>query len=194
MQHVVFDFLHARNVTYNLNQKGYSRIFSDQNPSVFCRSKYPLIDRHKYELTRSSAGTCTILMHAARTIMKCVELVLKTMVDAWFSDIVSATTAEQRRARCAHAAQQRANAPAINLAGLGGNDMARRRAKCLEAALMRFVSKDMPAMLPQRRGTKRKSTHGPMAREILLELTGDLFHLLVCGRGRSLKVDTREPW
>eukprot|EP01043_Picozoa_sp_COSAG02_P116053 COSAG02_NODE_52449_length_307_cov_4.649038_1_plen_28_part_10 len=28
--------------------------------------------------------------------------------------------------------------------------MARRRAKCLEAALMRFVSKGMPAMLPQR--------------------------------------------
>ena len=103
------------------------------------------------------------------------------MVNAWFSDLVSATTADQRRAQCANAAQQRANAPAINLTGLGGNDMARRRAKCLEAALMRFVSKDMPAMLPQRRGTKRKSTHGPVVREILLEMTGDRFHPFMCG-------------
>ena len=30
---------------------------------------------------------------------------------------------------------------------LGGNDVVRRRAKCLEAALIRFVSKDTPAML-----------------------------------------------
>eukprot|EP01043_Picozoa_sp_COSAG02_P111327 COSAG02_NODE_47485_length_340_cov_3.365145_1_plen_63_part_10 len=63
------------------------------------------------------------------------------MVNTWFSELVGATTADQRRTRCANVAQQRANAPAINLAGLGGNDMARRRAKCLEAALMRFVSK-----------------------------------------------------
>ena len=116
------------------------------------------------------------------------------MVDEWFLDIVSATTAEQRRARCAHAAQQRVFSPAVNLAGLGGNDVVRRRAKCLEAAIIRFVSKDMPAMLPQRRGTKRKSTHGPMVREILLEMTGDRFHPFVCGHGRSLKPDTREPW
>ena len=116
------------------------------------------------------------------------------MVNSWFSDIVSATTTEQRRARCANAAQQRANAPTINLAGLGDNDVVRRRAKCLEAALMRFVSKDMPAMLPQRRGTKRKSTHGPVVREILLEMTGDRFHPFMCGHGRSLRADAREPW
>ena len=116
------------------------------------------------------------------------------MVEAWFSDIVSATTTEQRRARCANAAQQRANAPAINLAGLGDNDVVRRRAKCLEAAMMRFVSKDIPTMLPQRRGTKRKVGHGGVVREALLGLTGDPFHLLVCGRGRSLRADAREPW
>ena len=116
------------------------------------------------------------------------------MVNSWFSDIVSATTTEQRRARCANAAQQRANAPAINLAGLGDNDVVRRRAKCLEAAMMRFVSKDIPTMLPQRRGTKRKSTHGPVVREILLEMTGDRFHPFMCGHGRSLRVDAREPW
>ena len=116
------------------------------------------------------------------------------MVDTWFSDLMATTTIEQRRARCAHAAQQRATSPTVNLAGLGGNDVVRRRAKCLEAALMRFVSKDMPAMLPQRRGTKRKSTHGPVVREILLEMTGDRFHPFVCGHGRSLRVDAREPW
>ena len=116
------------------------------------------------------------------------------MVNSWFSDIVSATTTEQRRARCAHAAQQRANAPATNLVGLGGNDMACRRAKCLDAAMMRFVSKDIPTMLPQRRGTKRKVGHGAAVRDVLVEMTGDPFHLFVCGRGRSLKDDTREPW
>ena len=116
------------------------------------------------------------------------------MVNAWFSDLVSATTADQRRAQCANAAQQRANAPAINLAGLGGNDMARRRAKCLEAALTRFVTRDTSMALPRGRGTKRKAPHGAAVREALLELTGDPFHLLVCGRGRSLRVDAREPW
>ena len=60
--------------------------------------------------------------------------------------------------------------------------------------MMRFVSKDIPTMLPQRRGTKRKVGHEAVVREALLELTGDPFHLLVCGRGRSLKDDTREPW
>ena len=107
---------------------------------------------------------------------------------------MATTTAEQRRARCAHAAQQRATSPTVNLAGLGGNDVVRRRTKCLEAALMRFVSKDMHAMLPQRRGTKRKSTHGHVVREILSEMTKDRFHPFVCGHGRSLKPDTREPW
>ena len=116
------------------------------------------------------------------------------MVNAWFCDLVSATTADQRRARCANAARQRVFSPATNLAGLGDNDVVRRRAKCLEAAIIRFVSKDMPAMLPQRRGTKRKSTHGPMVREILLEMTGDRFHPFVCGHGRSLKPETRKPW
>ena len=55
---------------------------------------------------------------------------IKTMVDAWFTDLMATTTAEQRRARCARAAQQRANTPTINLAGLGDNDVVHRRAKC----------------------------------------------------------------
>ena len=119
----------------------------------------------------------------------------KTMVNAWFCELVGAATADQRRARCARAAQQRANAPIINLAGLGDNDVVRRRAKCLEAALIRFVTCDMTTMaLPRGRGTKRKAPHGAAVRNALLELTGDPFHLLVCGRGRSLKDDTREPW
>ena len=117
------------------------------------------------------------------------------MVNAWFCELVGAATADQRRARCARAAQQRANAPIINLAGLGDNDVVRRRAKCLEAALIRFVTCDMTTMaLPRGRGTKRKAPHGAAVRNALLELTGDPFHLLVCGRGRSLKDDTREPW
>ena len=116
------------------------------------------------------------------------------MVNAWFSDLVSASTADQRRARCANAAQQRVFSPAVNLAGLGGNDVVRRRAKCLEAALMRFVTRDTTMALPRGRGTKRKAPHGAAVREALLELTGDPFHLLVCGRGRSLKDDAREPW
>ena len=119
---------------------------------------------------------------------------VKSMVDAWFSDLMATTTAEQRRARCAHAAQQRATSPTVNLAGLGGNDVARRRAKCLDAALMRFVPNDAPTMLPQRRGTKRKMGHGAAVRDVLVEMTGDRFHPFVCGHGRSLKTDTREPW
>ena len=71
------------------------------------------------------------------------------MVDTWFSDIVTTTTTDQRRARCAHAAQQRATAPLINLAGLGGNDVVRRRAQCVEPAFMRFVTRD-PTMGPWR--------------------------------------------
>ena len=35
---------------------------------------------------------------------------------------------------------------------------------------------------------------GAAVRDALLELTGDPFHLLVCGRGRSLRADAREPW
>ena len=47
---------------------------------------------------------------------------------------MTAATAEQRRARCARAAQQRATCPVVNLAGLpGGEEVVRRRAKCLEA-------------------------------------------------------------
>jgi len=128
--------------------------------------------------------------------MKCVELI-KTMVDAWFTDLMATTTAEQRRARCARAAQQRANTPIINLAGLGANDVVRRRAKCLDAALLRFVSnvpKDIPTMLPQRRGLKRKAPHAAVVRDALLEMTGDRFHPFVCGHGRSLRADARVPW
>ena len=116
------------------------------------------------------------------------------MVNAWFPDLVTATTADQRRTRCAHAAHQRANTPTINLAGLGGNEVVRRRAKCLEAALTRFVSNDIPTMLPLRRGTKRKVGHGAVVRDVLVEMTGDRFHPFVCGHGRSLKPETRKPW
>ena len=67
--------------------------------------------------------------------------------------------------------------------------------KPLEYVLaLRFVTRDTTMALPRGRGTKRKAPHGPAVREALLELTGDPFHLLVCGRGRSLKDDTREPW
>eukprot|EP01046_Picozoa_sp_COSAG06_P106472 COSAG06_NODE_52752_length_304_cov_0.546341_1_plen_37_part_10 len=37
------------------------------------------------------------------------------MVNSWFSDLVTATATEQRRARCAHAAQQRVTSPTVNL-------------------------------------------------------------------------------
>ncbi len=56
------------------------------------------------------------------------------------------------------------------------------------------LSKDIPAMLPQRRGTKRKVGHGAVVRDVLVEMTGDRFHPFICGHGRSLKTDTREPW
>ena len=54
---------------------------------------------------------------------------------------------------------------------------------------------DMPNRreIPQRRGVKRKVGHGAVVREALLEMTGDPFHPFVCGHGRSLKDDTREP-
>ena len=91
------------------------------------------------------------------------------MVNAWFTDLMATTMAEQRRARCARAAQQRANTPTINLAGLGDNDVVRRRAKCPEAALTRFVTRDASMALPRGRGTKRKAPHGAAVREALLE-------------------------
>ena len=59
--------------------------------------------------------------------------------------------------------------------------MVRRRAKCLEAAMTRFVTRDTSMALPRGCGTKRKAPHGAAVREALLELTGDPFHLLVCG-------------
>eukprot|EP01044_Picomonas_judraskeda_P026464 COSAG03_NODE_8043_length_842_cov_8.422611_1_plen_194_part_01 len=46
-------------------------------------------------------------------------------------------------------------------------------------------SLDAPAMLPQRRGTKRKMGHGAAVRDVLVEMTGDRFHPFVCGHGRS---------
>ena len=112
------------------------------------------------------------------------------MVDSWFTDLMTNTTADQRRRRCADAAQQRAAAPVVNLAGLDNNDVICRRGKCLQAAIMRFVVNDIPTILPVKRGTKRKLGHGALVREALLDLTGDPFHPFVCGHGHSLKSNT----
>ena len=77
--------------------------------------------------------------------------------------------------------QQRVTPPTINLAGLGCNEVARRRAKCLESAMLRYVNVtcDKTMALPRGHGTKRKVAHGAVVREELLGLTGDPFHLLV---------------
>ena len=117
------------------------------------------------------------------------------MVTAWFSDLVSASTADQRRARCANAAQQRVFSPVVNLAGLGDNDVVRRRAKCLEAAMMRFVLGNEPSQpQPRGRGTKRKA-HTALLRELATQWGGaEGFNPLLCGPGRSLKHCAREPW
>jgi hypothetical protein len=61
--------------------------------------------------------------------------------------------------------------------------VARRRAKCLEAALMRFVTRDPTMALPQRRGVKRKATHGAVVREALLETTGSRSTYLYAAAG-----------
>ena len=48
---------------------------------------------------------------------------------------------------------QTINLPEVNLMGLGDSDVARRRAKCLEAAMMRFIRGNEP-LQPQTRGVE----------------------------------------
>lgn len=72
------------------------------------------------------------------------------MVEPSLSDLMEATTANQRRAQCARVHTRGPGArhisPRLNLAGLWGNDVMRRRAKCiqiLDAALMHFCFEGM---------------------------------------------------
>ena len=58
---------------------------------------------------------------------------------AWLNDLVTTATADLRRTQCAEAATARIQNPQVNLIGLGDSGEATRRAKCLEAAMMRFV-------------------------------------------------------
>ena len=114
---------------------------------------------------------------------------------AWPNDPVTTATVALRRTQCAQAAAARLQNPQVNLLGLGESGEATRRAKCLEAAMMRFVLGNEPSQPQTRgRGTKRKA-HTALLRELATEWGGTQgFNPLLCGRGRSLKHCAREPW
>ena len=114
---------------------------------------------------------------------------------ALLNDLVTTATADLRRTQCAEAATARLKHPQVNLLGLGESGEATRRAKCLEAAMMRFVlGNETSKPQPRGRGTKRKA-HTALLRELATEWGGtEGFNPLLCGRGRSLKQCAREPW
>ena len=117
------------------------------------------------------------------------------MTTSWFNDLVANATADLRRNQCADAATGRLQKPLVNLLGLGDSREATRRAKCLEAAMMRFVLGNEPSQpQPRGRGTKRKA-HTTLLRELATQWGGaEGFNPLLCGRGRSIKPRAREPW
>ena len=117
------------------------------------------------------------------------------MTTSWFNDLVANATADLRRTQCAEAAAARLQNAQVNLLGLGDSGGATRRAKCLEAAMMRFVlGNEQSQPQPRGRGTKRKA-HTALLRELATEWGGTQgFNPLLCGRGRSLKQCAREPW
>ena len=117
------------------------------------------------------------------------------MTTSWFNDLVANATADLRRTQCAKAATARLQTPQVNLLGLGDSREATRRAKCLEAAMMRFVLGNEPSQpQPRGRGTKRKA-HTALLRELATQWGGaEGFNPLLCGPGRSLKHCAREPW
>eukprot|EP01043_Picozoa_sp_COSAG02_P043883 COSAG02_NODE_3861_length_6130_cov_16.333112_5_plen_145_part_00 len=91
---------------------------------------------------------------------------------AWPNDIVTTATTDLRRTQCAQAATARLKHPQVNLLGLGESGEATRRAKCLEAAMMRFVLGNEPSQPQSRgRGTKRKA-HTALLREVATEWGG----------------------
>ena len=114
---------------------------------------------------------------------------------AWPNDPVTTATVALRRTQCAQAAAARLQNPQVNLLGIGDSGEATRRAKCLEAAMIRFVLGNEPSQSqPRGHGTKRKA-HTDLLRELATEWGGrEGFNPLLCGRGRSLKHCAREPW
>jgi len=113
----------------------------------------------------------------------------------WTNDIVTTATTDLRRNQCAQAATARLKHPQVNLLGLGESGEATRRAKCLEAAMLRFVLGNEPSQpQPRGRGTKRKA-HTALLRELATQWGGTAgFNPLLCGQGRSIKPCAREPW
>ena len=114
---------------------------------------------------------------------------------AWLYDLVTTATTDLRRNQCAQAAAARLKHPPVNLLGLGESGEATRRAKCLEAAMLRFVLGNEPSQpQPRGRGTKRKA-HTALLRELATQWGGtERFNPLLCGQGRTIKPCAREPW
>ena len=117
------------------------------------------------------------------------------MTASWLNDLVTTATTDLRRNQCAQAAAARLKHPPVNLLGLGESGEATRRAKCLEAAMLRFVLGNEPSQpQPRGRGTKRKA-HTALLRELATQWGGtERFNPLVCGQGRTIKPCAREPW
>ena len=113
----------------------------------------------------------------------------------WLNDLVTTATTDLRRNQCAQAAAARLKHPQVNLLGLGESGEATRRAKCLEAAMIRFVLGNEPSQpQPRGRGTKRKA-HTVLLRELVTQWEGtERFNPLLCGQGRTIKPCARELW
>ena len=113
----------------------------------------------------------------------------------WLNDLVTTATADLRRTQCAKAATARLQTPQVNLLELGDSGEATRHAKCLEAAMIRFVlGNETSQPQPRGRGTKRKA-HTALLRELASRWGGtEGFNPLLCGPGCSLKHCAREPW
>eukprot|EP01044_Picomonas_judraskeda_P009650 COSAG03_NODE_1187_length_4618_cov_6.759239_1_plen_166_part_00 len=144
--------------------------------------------------TLTQAPICTHLYIAAASFNYKIPRSCQIMT-AWRNNLVTTATADLRRTQCAEAAAARLKHPQVNLLGLGESGEATRRAKCLEAAMMRFVLGNEPSQSqPRGRGTKRKA-HTALLRELATEWGGTAaFNPLLCGRGCSLKQCAREPW
>ena len=144
--------------------------------------------------TLTQAPICTHLYIAAASFNYKIPRSCQIMT-AWRNDPITTATADLRRNQCADAATGRLQKPLVNLLGLGDSREATRRAKCLEAAMMRFVLGNEPSQpQPRGRGTKRKA-HTALLRELATQWGGaEGFNPLLCGRGRSIKPRAREPW
>ena len=155
---------------------------------------WPFFDFRILHFTFSSADLYTFVHNLQQIQLENSYKRFQRMT-VWTNDIVTTATTDLRRNQCAQAATARLKHPHVNLLGLGESGEATRRAKCLEAAMLRFVLGNEPSQpQPRGRGTKRKA-HTVLLRELVTQWGGtERFNPLLCGQGRTIKPCAREPW